>query len=244
MRIQNALIWTGTLLLLLGGTGFSWGSLIAGTRGGPLAMGLWDSLHLLVSLGSAAILAWAAGRFFFEKQRNGELEMLLSTPMGARDIVGGNWRALCKPLRGAWLLVGFLIVFELISGSVAGPLFTFQRALAPIVRVLDIMALCWMGMWFGLRARKPSHVMGWTVGMVVALPWIISFLFIIGTSLGSSAFLSPGSTYSASSALLFWFAVWPVVNVFKNIFFIRWAGQKLRAELRTKAALAAGDWLK
>jgi ABC-type transport system involved in cytochrome c biogenesis permease component len=118
MRVQNALIWTGTLLLLLGGTGFSWGSLLAGTRGGPLAMGLWDSLHLLVSLGSAALLAWAAGRFFFEKQRNGELEMILSTPLGARDIVGGNWRALCKPLRGAWLLVGALVLFELMSGSV------------------------------------------------------------------------------------------------------------------------------
>jgi ABC-type transport system involved in multi-copper enzyme maturation permease subunit len=244
MRIQNALIWTGTLLLLLGGTGFSWGSLIAGARGGPLAMGLWDSLHLVVSLGSAALLAWAAGRFFFEKQRNGELEMLLSTPLGARDIVGGNWRALCKPLRGAWLLVGFLILFELISGSVENGLFTFQRAIAPIVRVLDIMALCWMGMWFGLRARKPSHIMGWTVGMVVALPWVISFVFIVGTSLTSTAFLSPGAAYSASSALLFWFAIWPLLNVAKNIFFIRWAGQKLRAELRTKAALAAGDWLK
>ena len=190
MRIQNALIWIGTLLLLLGGTGFSWGSLIAGTRGGPLAIGLWDSLHLLVSLGSASLLAWAAGRFFFEKQRNGELEMLLSTPLGARDIVGGNWRALCKPLRGAWLLVGFLIIFEFISGSTEGGLFTFQRAIAPIVRVLDIMALCWMGMWFGLRARKASHIMGWTVGMVVALPWVISFLFIIGTSLSGAAFLA------------------------------------------------------
>jgi hypothetical protein len=243
MRIQNALIWIGTLLLLLGGTGFSWGSLLVGTRGGPLAMGLWDSLHLLVSLGSAALLAWAAGRFFFEKQRNGELEMILSTPLGARDIVGGNWRALCKPLRGAWLLVGFLILFELISGSVEHGWFTFQRVIAPVIRVLDIMALCWMGMWFGLRARKPLHIMGWTVGMVVALPWVISFMFIIATTLTSRAFLSSGAAYSASSALLFWFGIWPILNVAKNVFFIRWASQKLRTELRTKAALAAGDWL-
>lgn len=241
MRIQNALIWTGTLLLLLGGTGFSWGSLLAGTRGGPLAMGLWDSLHLLVSLGSAALLAWAAGRFFFEKQRNGELEMILSTPLGARDIVGGNWRALCKPLRGAWLLVGFLILAELISGSVEHGWFTFQRVIAPVVRVLDIMALCWMGMWFGLRSRKPSHIMGWTVGMVVALPWLVSFMFIMATTLtATSGFRSA----AASSVLLFWFGIWPILNVAKNVFFIRWAGQKLRAELRTKASLAAGDWLK
>jgi hypothetical protein len=199
-------------------------------------------LHLLVSLGSAALLAWAAGRFFFEKQRNGELEMILSTPLGARDIVGGNWRALCKPLRGAWLLVGALVLFELMSGSVEHGLFTFQRAIAPVIRVLDIIALCWMGMWFGLRARKASHIMGWTVGMVVALPWLVSFLFIMGTTLSSGMSLSTGA--AASSALLFWFGLWPILNLAKNIFFIRWASQKLRTELRTKAALAAGDWLK
>jgi ABC-type transport system involved in multi-copper enzyme maturation permease subunit len=249
MRIQSALIWVGTLLLLLGGTGFSWGTLVAGTRGGPTAMGVWNSLHLLVSLGAAALLAWAAGRFFFEGQRNGELELLLSSPIGARDIVGGNWRALCKPLRGAWLLVGFLVVFELIAASGPGALSNapggilgvFQRAMAPVVRVLDIMALCWMGMWFGLKARKPVLIMGWTVGLVVGLPWILSYVFIIGTSLGGGTMWGGRGL---SLTLVFWLVAWPLLNLVKDLFFISWAARKLRTELRTKAALGAQDWLK
>jgi ABC-type transport system involved in multi-copper enzyme maturation permease subunit len=113
LKIQSAL-WLGTLLLILGGTGFSWGTLMS--RGSSVgAMGVWDSLHLLVSLGSAALLAWAAGRFLFETQRNGELELLLTTPMGGKDVVSGNWRALCQPLRGAWLLVVFMILIEVTS---------------------------------------------------------------------------------------------------------------------------------
>src|SRR5882724_5581892 len=112
VRIQNVLLWLGTILLLLGGTGMSWGLLIAGTRGSAAAIGAWDSIHLLVSLSGAALLSWAAGRFLFESQRNGELEMLLSTPLGGRDIIGGNWRALCGPLRAAWLMLGFLVLVQ------------------------------------------------------------------------------------------------------------------------------------
>ena len=248
LRIQNALLWFGTLLLLLSGTGFSWAALMIGARGGPMAMGIWNSLHLLLSLGAAALLAWAAGRFFFETQRNGELELILSTPLGARDIVSGNWRALCQPLRGAWLLVGFLFLLELISGSDPNGVLSggvapglFQRAMAPVIRVLDIIALCWMGMWFGLRARKPILIIGWTVGLVVGLPWLISYLLIIWISQAAS---SGWLTDSTSLLLLFWFVAWPLINLAKDIVFIRWAVGKLRAELRTHASLAAGQLLK
>jgi ABC-type transport system involved in multi-copper enzyme maturation permease subunit len=242
MRIQSVILWVGTLLLLLGGTGFSWGLLIAGSRGSAAAMGIWDSLHLLVSLTSAALLAWAAGRFFFEGQRNGQLELLLSTPLGARDIISGNWRALCKPLRGAWLLVAFLMLVEIITGSAGnGSLGLFQLAMAPVVRVLDIIALCWMGMWFGLTLRRPAAIMGWTVGLVVGLPWVISYIFIITASVGGN---SGWSTTGAPLLILFWLVGWPLLNLAKNIFFIRWAARRLRAEFRATASLGAAEWTK
>ncbi|HSU54267.1 MAG TPA: hypothetical protein VLT36_09430 [Candidatus Dormibacteraeota bacterium] len=242
MRIQNALLWVGTLLLLLGGTGFSWGMLIAGNRGSAAAIGIWDSLHLLSSLASAALLAWAAGRFLFEGQRNGELELLLSTPLGARDIIGGNWRALCRPLRGAWLLVAFLILIEVLTGAGAhSGLPIFQLAVAPVGRVLDIIALCWMGMWFGLTVRKPFAIIGWTVGLVVGLPWLVSYVFIITASARSGPGLGLGAQ---PLAFLFWFAFWPLLNLMKNIFFIRWAASRLRSELRATASLGAGEWSK
>jgi len=240
VRIQNVLLWLGTILLLLGGTGMSWGLLIAGTRGSAAAIGAWDSIHLLVSLTGAALLAWAAGRFLFESQRNGELEMLLCTPLGGRDIIGGNWRALCSPLRGAWLLVGFLVLIAILTGTEARGLATFQMAMAPLVRLMDIIALCWMGMWFGLKAQKPLGIMLWTVGLVVGVPWLVSYVFILGTSLGTR-----GSWSSLPPMVfLFWFGAWPILNLAKNAIFIIWAARRLRSDLRAVAPLGVEQWLK
>ena len=218
----------------------SWGLLIAGTRGSAAAIGAWDSIHLLVSLSGAALLAWAAGRFLFESQRNGELEMLLCTPLGGRDIIGGNWRALCSPLRGAWLLVGFLVLIAILTGTEARGLATFQMAMAPLVRLMDIIALCWMGMWFGLKAQKPLGIVLWTVGLVVGVPWLVSYVFILGTSLGTR-----GSWSSLPPMVfLFWFGAWPILNLAKNAIFIIWAARRLRSDLRAVAPLGVEQWLK
>jgi hypothetical protein len=242
MKIQGAL-WIGTILLLLGGTGFTWSTLMAKGSRGVTSMGLWDGLHLIVSLASAALLASAAGRFLFDARRNGELELLLTTPVGARDIIGGNWRALCRPLRGVWLLVAFLILIEIFSGPGArSGLFLFQTLMAPVVRVLDILALCWVGMYFGLKSKKVFSIIGWTVGLVVALPWVLSFVFIIFLSLGFRR--SSGFGFQPPLLLVFWFFGWPLLNLLKNVLFINWASAHLRADLRTQAAaMRSADWL-
>jgi hypothetical protein len=208
-------------------------------------MGIWSGIHLLFSVAAAGLLAWASGRFLFEAQRNGELELLLSTPLGAAEIVGANWRALCQPLRGAWLLVAFLAVLEIVFGR--GSIATatgagwvwgiLEKALPVAERVMDIIALCWVGMWFGLQARKPISIMAWPAGLVVGLPWILMYVFSICLSLGSSAMM--GGRRSAA-VLGFWFFGWPILNLIKDAVFIWWAAGKLRAELRTKVSLAAG----
>src|SRR5207249_3368439 len=179
---------------------------------------------------AAALLAWGAGRALFAAQRNGELELLLSTPLGARDIVGGHWRALCGPLRGAWLLVGFMVFLQFFilrdaGSSPALPMGAelFQRLIGALNTVLDIIALCWVGMWFGLRSRKPFSVMSWTVGLVIGLPWLIAFLMDIGFSLtGASTWGGP----RGGEGLLFWLVLSALLFVVKNLLFIRWAAWK------------------
>jgi hypothetical protein len=249
LRMQNALIWAGALTLLLAGTGFAWALLAVGPTRGVAGLGIWSGLHLLLSLAAAGLLAWAAGRFFFEAQRSGELELLLSTPLGAVEIVGANWRALCQPLRGAWLLVAFLVMLQFIfgrelglSGNIADPILVLLQNVLPVAwRVMDIIALCWLGMWFGLQARKPIWMMAWPAWLVVGLPWVVHYIFIIFLSLGSPV-AGPGAAPSAGFGFLF--IVWPLLNVIKDWVFISWAAGKLRAELRTKVSLAAGEWTK
>ena len=135
---------------------------------------------------------------------------------------------MCKPLRGAWLLVGFLILLELLMGphsGLGGALGVFQMAMAPVVRVLDIIALCWVGMWFGLRARKPLYIMGWTVGLVEVAPIALAYLLPV--------------LFGTTRVYAFWPLVVPLLLVFKNLFFIRWAQVRLRAEFRTKDRIGA-----
>jgi hypothetical protein len=245
LRIQNAMIWTGSLVLLFGGTGFSWDLLVVGRMTGPSAIGIWSGLHLLFTLGAAGLLAWASGRFLFEAQRTGELELLLSTPLGAADIVGANWRALCQPLRGAWLLVGFLILLGFLLGSgtrasaAGAPAIwgLIEKGLPVAWRVFDIIALCWIGMWFGLQARKPLTIMAWPAGLVVGIPWVISYILLIWLSFASSG---SWNARQPGAIVAFWLLAWPILNLVKDGVFIAWAVKKLRAELRTTVSLGAG----
>jgi len=228
---RGALIWAGALLLV--------GSVVFHVLFNP-SFTLWfeSALDLLFSLGSAAAFAWLAGRFFFQARRDGKLELLLSTPLGARDIVEGHWRSVWWPLRGPLLLVAFVIFLGFVltgaRAAPAGPL-VFLLPWALVNKVLDVVAVCWVGMWFGLRARKPSSTIAWTAGLVIAVPSVLRYLLLIVIDLSASWGVTAG---------LFLFLIWLVFYAVKNVFFIRWAAGKLRGELRTVAPLAVGEWLK
>jgi hypothetical protein len=241
-RLQghNVFLWAGGLLLLLSG---AWGSLLR--FGSSTAAPALYVVSLLMNAVAGALLAWGAGRSLFQARRSGELELLLSTPLGAQDIIRGHWWALWRPLRGAWLLVVFVLFLQFLYTfpTSAGPqqsgrtLYSFGAAMVPINKVMDGVALCWVGMWFGFQARKAFPVIGWTVGLVIVLPWI-------AWSVGSF-FHSGRYRFAATTAeLILWFAIGSCVYLAKNIFLIAWAARKLRGELRATAPLALGEWLK
>ncbi len=246
LRGHGALLWIGTLLLfLLGGTGFSLESQVVGSWLIPGANGLWNGLNLLLNGGAGALLAWGAARSLFSAQRNGELELLLSTPLGARDIIGGHWRALCEPLRGAWLLFGLLVFlqFALLPQPDSGwsAVDAFLRIMIPVNIVLDVMAICWVGMWFGLKSQKSVYAISWTVAVVIGFPWAAAYLVDILFALASS---SSAKNSPAANALLFWSCMAALLFFAKNVVLILWAASKLRRELRVRASSTARDWLR
>ena len=51
-------------------------------------------LSLATSTLGSALFAWAASRFFVEARRTGEIELLLTTPVGAKQIVSTQWQVL------------------------------------------------------------------------------------------------------------------------------------------------------
>jgi len=229
-QAHNFYVWLGALLLLLSGAGNVLG-----------ANPLWQGLEFLMTLGAAALLAWGAGRSLFEARRSGELELLLCTPLGARDIVRGHWWALWRPLRAAWLLAVFVLVLQFIfsMGSLARyPIYLRSilmgwAILIPANKVLDGVAICWVAMWFGLRAQKAMQVVAWTAGLVIVLPWAVKVL-----ALWALASEPPPAEKAPMLILL------AVLVLAKNVFFIAWSAGKLRAELRTTEPLASAEWMK
>jgi hypothetical protein len=176
------------------------------------------------------------------------LELLLSTPLGGRDIVRGRWNALLIRFRAPLLLAGFVMFLEFIASAGAGRLLTlgassitFQLAMVPVNRVLDAIAVFWVGMWFGMRAKRPVSIIIWPVGLVIALPWVLSYIILVMASLLSGPSAGP---LGAVAGFFWWSIAWPVVEVAKNVLFIRWAAHKLKTEFRTLAPMPVGDWLK
>jgi len=131
---------------------------------------------LVCSIISGALFAWAASRFAFEARRNGELELLLTTPAGAQTFVSDQWTALVRLLGApvAFMLLPFL--WHSLAFIMVQPGFGFLSLLGAANIILGIGALCWAGMWFGFIARRQSGAILLTLGLVNGVPFLISTL--------------------------------------------------------------------
>jgi hypothetical protein len=74
------------------------------------------------------------------------------------------------------------------------------------------------------------------VGLVVGLPWLLSYVIMFWFALNGAT-----RGRSAPSVVLdFWLLIWPALNMGKDIVMIGWATNKLREDLRTTVSLGAG----
>ncbi len=141
----------------------------------------WLALHLL----SWSLFAWAASRFFIEARRTGELEMLLTTPLGAGQVVAGQWRALWRLFFVPALVLAvmgsvgtFLPLLALRSRSgLAQPEMSYVLGLVALNLLhlaLGLAALCWLGLWFGLRSRSQAGAVIRTMAVGQVVPYFLN----------------------------------------------------------------------
>jgi len=130
---------------------------------------MWP-LSLAQSVVVGSLFAWAASRFFFEARRTGELELLVTTPVGAKTIVSAQWNALWRMVR--WPLVAMILpfCFQVLTmgmhlASSWHIVYMFSTLLGLINTVLGVLVLFWLGMWFGLKS--PTQ----TIAIVRAVAW-------------------------------------------------------------------------
>jgi hypothetical protein len=107
--------------------------------------------------------------------------------LGAKEMVSTQWAVLKRLLRWPMLvMVAPALVMGLavlITGRVAiGPPNSFRLpyAISSLITCVNVFlgvgALCWVGMWFGLKAGGQARAIAWTVGLVKAVPVLTSVL--------------------------------------------------------------------
>jgi hypothetical protein len=153
-----------------------------GRGAGTVFLGISWSLGLVATGIMGSLFAWVASRFFIEARHTGELELLLTTPLGAQQIVSAQWDFLKRLVRLPVLVMLVPVVFQglimLSLGYRPSGLWRLHYALSLFLSaantVLSVGALCWLALWFGLRVIGQARAIFWTVLLADGLPWALS----------------------------------------------------------------------
>jgi ABC-type transport system involved in multi-copper enzyme maturation permease subunit len=135
------------------------------------------------------LFAFQACRFFTETRRTGAFELLLSTPLGSRDLITAQWAM----LRHVFLPAGIIILSTtLIAAFILAVLNYEHEGALPMTgfgllmlawalgeACLDFFAMGMLGMWLALTMRKPHLAAGATILFVLVLPGMMCGIGLI-----------------------------------------------------------------
>lgn len=205
---------------------------------------IWRQCSYLYVLLLYLWMASQASRFLIDARRSGVIELLLIAPLGGKEIVLGQRRAL-------WRLFG-LPVLLLVSVHVLAMGFSHESMWSAIAQrgagmaemilsvgmavvsgisiVANLLALSWYGLWAGLTSKNASLASLKTLLVVQVIPWMgISFTstFVAGLLVFSYSAIGRSSSTLAISFPLAMGAVSAALAVGKDVCFIVWARRKL-----------------
>lgn len=194
---------------------------------------------LAISILAGACFAFVASRFFMEARRSGELELLLSTPMGAERIIMDQWKALERLMVGPALFlicIGLLRLLPLvtsINNSPGIPAYTLIAAgMALVNTVAGLGAICWVGLWFGLKARSQAAAVVWTAGLAKSLPYLFGIIlslllrFVFPAPLGNPNGIASAIVVLLPSVAVF-FSYWGLIVAARGRLRLELAGAEL-----------------
>ncbi len=240
MASAEGFVWLAVGLSFIAQFGLLGSTFNADAGSGEL-WGVWSLAGMVGMVSTGGLLAWAGARFFQDARRRQDLELLLTTPVGGRDILASQWRELRSQL--AWPL-GLVLALAMPAGIALlyagwqGWSEETRLLLPPFLIALNValepLALCWTGMKCGLHDRNLLIAVVHTVGIVQLVPLtlatVLSLSWIsLANTLGPEAGLN--SVMSASLPVLAFLLV-------KNLVFIGWSRFRLRRDLRLDATSA------
>lgn len=174
-------------------------------------------------------VAFEACRQLAGDRRSGALELLLVTPIAARQILWGQVRALVKQF-GLPVLV--MVAVDVLCWNVASRDREWRLFMGSITLlfVADLVALTCVGMWQALRSRNVNRAVGATIVRILILPWIVYAMALTAWILaGSSMWIRLPLPHGPLPVLLVGLAIALIINVL-----FAWpAWAHLKAHLRT-----------
>jgi hypothetical protein len=219
-------VWAGAMLELIYHTGLLfWGAFFRNGWGvyAPMAVGA------AINIVEGCFFAWAASRFFLESRRDGEFELLMTTPEGARNIVASQWKWLRKVFR--WPTVVLVAPYVLIClTSYLGPyqVWRYAQLIFSLNVIAGVVALIRVGMWYGWSERSQARA----VARTVVLAKVVSYLILtVGTLIITK--ILPAPFYSPFSNLRFLLVgfVPQLIILLYYICLYHWARRRLEARL-------------
>jgi hypothetical protein len=131
---------------------------------------------------TASLFAFVASRFFVEARRTGELELLLTTPVGAKEIVSTQWAVVKRLLNGPVLLMLIAVVVRSLMTSshfVHNDIyFNMISVFAAADMVVGVGALCWLGLLFGFRGNQGRAILS-SVLLAKGLPYVLWWVWTL-----------------------------------------------------------------
>ncbi len=166
-----------------------WFGLACFLAGWLVGYGLWGEqwLHdegvvfLGVLLVHTVLRWWIAGEAVMglgPDRRSGALELLLCSGLRSEEVVRGRLRALRRQFAGP--VFGVLMLDVLLIGLVLGGMYRAEEIVfmlslmvcLAVVFVVDMVALAWMGLWWGLVSRQSIRAWMRSALVVFGLPWV------------------------------------------------------------------------
>ena len=152
-------------------------------------------LGIAGALLGGGMVAWVASRFLVGVRRTGDLELLLTTPVGAESLVSDQWTALKRLFTRNVTLVQAGMFLPVLGAAASSPGFewhafhTLGALLSLAGTLLGTSALCWLALWFALKARSQAGAVVWAVGLAKGVPCLVS---VAGWALWAVPALSRG----------------------------------------------------
>ncbi len=147
----------------------------------PVALSIVFLVHIIFKLWTASEVC---SRLITDR-RSGALELLLSTPLGVRDIARGQSLALARIFGGPirlLVLAEILLMFTTVRSAPRIPEHHVYLLYGTGITtfLLDLWALKWVGLWLSLFGKSIERVLIATLGRVLLVPATL-FALVAGT---------------------------------------------------------------